>query len=146
MRVCPPEQTVSILYFHAPRGRELDGGLLPNRCSICALHFRKRSQLFIRSRNETLSFTVRVNDPNCACIIVKAETPAPTQTGFAEIVSDRENAVGLVRLDYGAEVVQHADLCPVRARERAVLRVRDGVADRVWPCIPDRAVSKPTAD
>ena len=57
-----------------------------------------------------------------------------------------ENAVGLVRLDYGAEVVQHADLCPVRARERAVLRVRDRVTDRVWPCVPDRAVSKPIAD
>ena len=44
-----------------------------------------------------------------------------------------ENAVGLVRLDYSAEVVQHADLCPLRARERAVLRVRDRVTHRVWP-------------
>jgi hypothetical protein len=52
----------------------------------------------------------------------------------------------LVRLDYSAEVVQHADLCPVRARERAILRVRDRVTDRVWPCIPDRAVSKPIVD
>jgi hypothetical protein len=55
-------------------------------------------------------------------------------------------AVGLVRLDYSAEVVQHADLCLVRARERTVLRVRDRVTDRVWPCIPDRAISKPIAD
>jgi len=55
-------------------------------------------------------------------------------------------AVGLVRVDYNAEVVQHTDLRPVRAQERAVLRVRDRVADRVWPCIPDRAISKPSAD
>jgi len=55
-------------------------------------------------------------------------------------------AVGLVRLDYSAEVVQHADLCLVRARERTVLRVRDRVTDRVWPCIPDRAISKPIAN
>jgi hypothetical protein len=55
-------------------------------------------------------------------------------------------AVGFVRLDYSAEVVQHADLCRVRARDRPILRVRDGVTDRVWPCIPDRAMSKPIAD
>src|SRR5262249_9689654 len=55
-------------------------------------------------------------------------------------------AVGLMRMDYSAEVVQQADLSPVRARERAVLRVRDRVTDRVWPCIPDRTVSKPVAD
>ena len=55
-------------------------------------------------------------------------------------------AVGLVRLDCGTEVVQHADLCPVRARERAILRIRDGVTHRVWPGIPDWAVSKPLAD
>jgi hypothetical protein len=55
-------------------------------------------------------------------------------------------AIGSVRSDYSAKVVQHADLCPVRARERAVLRVRDRVTDRVWPCIPDRAVSKPIVD
>src|SRR5215475_5343642 len=54
--------------------------------------------------------------------------------------------IGLVRLDYSAEVVQQADLCPARARERPVLRVRDRVTDRVWPCIPDRAVSKPVTD
>jgi len=55
-------------------------------------------------------------------------------------------AVALVRLDYSAEVVQHADLCLVRARERTVLSIRDRVTDRVWPCIPDRAISKPIAD
>ena len=55
-------------------------------------------------------------------------------------------AVGLVRLDYSAEVVQHAHLSSARARERAVLRVRDRVTNRVWPRIPDRAVSKPIAD
>ena len=57
-----------------------------------------------------------------------------------------EASSGLVCPDYGAEVVQHADPCPVRASERAVLRIRDRVTDRVWPCIPDRAVSKPIAD
>src|SRR5262245_35400601 len=55
-------------------------------------------------------------------------------------------AVGLVHLDYSAEVVEHTDLCPLRARERAVLRVRDRLTDRVWPCIQDRTVSKPIAD
>src|SRR5262245_22297857 len=55
-------------------------------------------------------------------------------------------AVGFVSLDYSAEVIQHADLCRVRTRERSVLRVRDRVTDRVWPSIPDRAVSKPIAD
>src|SRR5215471_17833175 len=55
-------------------------------------------------------------------------------------------AVGLVRLDYSAEIVQHADLCLLRARQRAVPRVRDRVTDRVWPCIPDWPVSKPIAD
>jgi hypothetical protein len=54
--------------------------------------------------------------------------------------------IGLVRLDYSAEVVQYADLCLVQARERTIPRVRDRVTDRVWPCIPDRAVSKPIAD
>jgi hypothetical protein len=44
-----------------------------------------------------------------------------------------EIAVGLVRLDYSAEIVQHANVCPVRAQERAVIRVRDRVTDRVWP-------------
>src|SRR5215510_5880088 len=57
-----------------------------------------------------------------------------------------KTAVGLVRLDYSTEVVQHTDLCPVRARERAVLRVSDRVTYRVWPCIPNRAVSKPNVN
>src|SRR5262245_18190470 len=55
-------------------------------------------------------------------------------------------AVGLVHLDYSAEVVEHTDLCPLRARERGVLRVRARLMDRVVPCIPDRTVSKPIAD
>ena len=41
-------------------------------------------------------------------------------------------APGLVGLDYSAEVVQHADNCPARAREGAVFRVGNRVADRVW--------------
>jgi hypothetical protein len=31
----------------------------------------KRSQLFIVTHNETLSFAVRVNDPDCAPVIVE---------------------------------------------------------------------------
>jgi hypothetical protein len=71
---------------------------------------------------------------------LKSRAPADSASPLAEI------AIGFVRLDYSAEVVQHADVCRVRARERPVLRIRDGVTDRVWPCIPDRAVSKPIAD
>jgi hypothetical protein len=48
----------------------------------------------------------------------------------------------LVHLDYRAGVVQHADNCPIRARTRAIFRVRDRVADRIGACIPDRAVPK----
>jgi hypothetical protein len=45
-----------------------------------------------------------------------------------------------------ARFIKHADDRPVRARARAVLRVRDGAADCVGSCIPDRAVLKPIAD
>src|SRR5215831_17918773 len=44
-----------------------------------------------------------------------------------------------MRLDHSAEVVEHANVCPVGARERAVLRIRDRVTYRVWPCIPNRS-------
>ena len=41
---------------------------------------------------------------------------------------------------------QHADNCSARARPGAILRVRDGVANRVGSCIPDWGVPKPIAD
>jgi len=39
--------------------------------------FDKRSQFFIGANDETLSFAVRVNDPNCASIIIKRLTVNP---------------------------------------------------------------------
>src|SRR6266576_5095072 len=84
----------------------------------------------MRSNESIKSTAPRLNDSQQAC----------QATPLAKI------AFGLVCLDYSAGVVQHADRCPVRARERAILRVRDGGADRVWPGIPDRSVSKPIAD
>jgi len=61
-------------------------------------------------------------------------------SGFPEL------AFVLVCLGHVAPFIKHADDRPVRARERAVLRVRDRVADCVGSCIPDRAVSQPIAD
>ena len=49
-----------------------------------------------------------------------------------------------VCLGHVALFIKHADDRPVRAR--AVLRVRDRVADCVGSCIPDWAESQPTAD
>ena len=52
----------------------------------------------------------------------------------------------LMRCDDFARFIKHADDRPVRARARAVLRVRDRVADCVGSCIPDWAQSQPIAD
>lgn len=52
----------------------------------------------------------------------------------------------VVHLDYNAGVVQHTDNCPLRSGVGAILCVRDRVAYRIRPCIPDRAVSKQLAD
>src|SRR5678815_2218706 len=49
-----------------------------------------------------------------------------------------------VCLGHVALFIKHADDRPVRAR--AVLRVRDRVADCVGSCIPDWAESQPIAD
>ena len=51
--------------------------------------FKKRSQLFIRSHTEPLSVvTVRVNNPDRSPRRIDGCDPAPTPSGFAEIVSD----------------------------------------------------------
>jgi hypothetical protein len=48
--------------------------------------FQKRSQLFIRVHNETLSVVaMAVNDPDYSPVGGAAQTP----TGFAEIISDK---------------------------------------------------------
>jgi hypothetical protein len=52
----------------------------------------------------------------------------------------------LVHLHHSTGVVQYADNCPLRTRVGAILRVRDRIADRVGPCIPDWTVSKQLAD
>ena len=114
--------------------------------------FQKRSQLFIRTHNETLSVAALCQGSRLSIVNVIPGTSLSPPGCFADRAKRNSAsplakiAVGLVRLDYSAEVVQHADLCPVRARERAVFRVRDRVTDRIWPCIPDRAGSKPIAD
>jgi hypothetical protein len=51
-----------------------------------------------------------------------------------------------VCLGHVALFIKHADDRTVRARARAVLRVRDRVSDCVGSCIPDRAESQPIAD
>jgi hypothetical protein len=51
-----------------------------------------------------------------------------------------------VCLGHVALFIKHADDRLVRARERAVLRVRDGKADGIGSCIPDWAESQPIAD
>jgi hypothetical protein len=51
-----------------------------------------------------------------------------------------------VCLGHVAPFIKHADERPVRARARAVLRVRDRAADSVGSCIPDWTVSQPIAD
>ena len=55
-------------------------------------------------------------------------------------------ALLLVCLGHIALFIKHADDHPVRARARAVLHVRDRVADCVGSCIPDWSVSQPMAD
>ena len=49
----------------------------------------KRSQLFIRTHNETLSVAaMRVSDKDCSPFAIHSCDAAPTPSGFAEIVSD----------------------------------------------------------
>jgi hypothetical protein len=51
--------------------------------------FQKRSQLFIRAHNETLSVAaMRVSNPERSSVGINRYDAAPTPTGFAEIVSD----------------------------------------------------------
>jgi hypothetical protein len=49
---------------------------------------KKYSKLFIRTHHETLSATMRVNDPNCAPIIVERRDPARAESGFNDFVND----------------------------------------------------------
>jgi hypothetical protein len=51
--------------------------------------FQKRRQLFLRTRNETLSVAaIRVSNPGLSPVGINRCDTAPTPTGFAEIVSD----------------------------------------------------------
>jgi len=51
--------------------------------------FLKRSQLFIRTHNETLSVTaMRVNNPDCSPVAIHGRDAAPTSTGLLEVISD----------------------------------------------------------
>jgi hypothetical protein len=44
--------------------------------------FHKRSQLFIGSHNETLSVAVRVHNPDCSSLNIKAETRPKLKPAF----------------------------------------------------------------
>jgi hypothetical protein len=56
--------------------------------------FQKRSQLFIRMHNETLSvITVRVSNEDCSTTRIHGCDAAPTPIGFAQIVLANRNAV-----------------------------------------------------
>jgi hypothetical protein len=53
------------------------------------LKLNKRSQLFIRSRNEPLSVVaVRVSNVRCSPVQIHGSDAVPTPTGFAEVVGD----------------------------------------------------------
>ena len=53
------------------------------------LQFQKRSQLFIRTHNETLSIVaMRVCNPDRSPVGINRLDTTPTPAGFAEIVSD----------------------------------------------------------
>src|SRR6266536_2408360 len=79
----------------------------PNR----RFQFHKRSQLFIRAHNETLSvIAVRIGNEDRSPVEVHSRNTAPTPTGFAEIVGD----------DFP---VLHAGLLRVRLQDRALLNL-----------------------
>ena len=50
--------------------------------------FNERSQLFVGTHNETLSVTMRANDPNCAPVIVERGRPAHAESGLDDFVND----------------------------------------------------------
>ena len=53
------------------------------------LQFYKRSQLFLRVHNETLSVAaMRVSNPDCSLARIHDCDAAPASSGLAEIVSD----------------------------------------------------------
>jgi hypothetical protein len=54
-----------------------------------SFQLKKRRQLFIGSRNKTLSVVaVRISNPDCSPVGINRGDAAPTPTGFAEFVSD----------------------------------------------------------
>jgi hypothetical protein len=55
--------------------------------------FKRRSQLFVRRHNETLSVVaVRVSDPNLSPVGINAETQSQLPTGFDNSVINRRAA------------------------------------------------------
>jgi hypothetical protein len=72
----------------------------------------------------------------------KREAIASLKNIAAVVLARTEGAALFVHLDYGAVVIQDADNCAVRPEMRAILCIRDCVADSVGPSIPDRPVSK----
>ena len=61
----------------------------PSESARDSFKFHKRSQYFIRPHNETLSVpAMRVRNPDRSAVRIQGCHPAPTPTGFAEIVGD----------------------------------------------------------
>jgi hypothetical protein len=57
--------------------------------SNCRFEFKKRSQYFIRTHNETLSVVaVHVSNPDCASLRINRRDVTQAPTAFLEIVND----------------------------------------------------------
>lgn len=50
--------------------------------------FQKHSQYFFGADDETLSVAMRVHNPDRSAFEIQSGYTAPTETGFAEIISD----------------------------------------------------------
>src|SRR5262249_14021492 len=80
------------------------------------LQFHKRSQLFIRTQNETLSVvSMCVSNPDCPSMKIERRYPAHAESGFLEIVSDFTG--GDSRLLFLAEFLE-ARIAPKRIEHR----------------------------
>src|SRR6266487_587805 len=73
----------------------------PGKTQIRPFQFRERSQLFLRTHNETLSVVpMRIGKPDCSSLAIQSCHPAQTPSGLAEIVSDESPNTSLDYLDF----------------------------------------------
>jgi hypothetical protein len=69
-----------------------------DRAGTRPFQFRKRSQLFLGTHDKTLSFAVRVNDPNCAPIIVQAETQPTLNPALIILLRSKSNSTRICKI------------------------------------------------